>query len=167
MRISRDTEVKAATQSLRAQLGRRIAVLALGSGSGIQLAGTRAELAVRQASERWRLIGYHTISHGGWDQAANEFWWVERDGQSYRFGLDAPGRLPELFRERMTATVVCDQLVAEGPNQVRVIARRDLADPAAPLLWESQRLKGQANDPALERLRERALQAAKLDYTIA
>ena len=83
----------------------------------------------------WTHLGWHRIEHGGWDVATRRLSWRtyvgEGGGAGERGGVEltAPGRLPELFRERVAASIVLERFVPlTGDRGVVITARRDLAD---------------------------------------
>lgn len=81
---------------------------------------------------RWQHLGWHQIQQGGWDADTSSLRWTEvaEPGVAGREGsleLLAPGRLPELFRERIAATIAVERFFTlSGTRGVIVTARRDL-----------------------------------------
>ena len=111
------------------------AVLSVGGG------GTGGGVSVAEA-EAWLHVGWHEIEHGGWNAESGSLSWTLYGGRRGRVGLVAPARLPELFRERVAASIVVEQFVAiRGERGVTVTARRDLADGGA-LSWHSTLTRG-------------------------
>lgn len=93
-------------------------------------------------------LGWHEIEHGGWNAETRRLSWIcypAADGRSRRgfVELVEPARLPELFRERVAASLVLDRYVglAEGGG-VTVSARRDLAGPADQIGWHVTPVRG-------------------------
>lgn len=78
--------------------------------------------------------------------------------------IEEPGRLLELVRERVTASVVLQRHVAlAGRRGVRVIARRAPAGDR-PLQWVFEYDEGvDASDPVVQRAAAEALEAARLE----
>lgn len=123
------------SSSLREYLGRRVRPLAVGKGSQGFAVGLKDRLCFSSGGG-WADVPWHTIDHGGWDADASELYWVDLDGEERRVPLDSPGRIPELFRERVEATIVIQHQVNVGSGRVLVIsARRDLANPDGPATW--------------------------------
>lgn len=88
------------------------------------------------SGDGWTDVTWHTIASGGWDADASALYWVGLGGDEHRFPLESPGRIPELFRERVEATIVIQHPVDVGSGRVLVVsARRDLADPDGPAAW--------------------------------
>lgn len=123
------------TDSLRGHLGRRFRALAVGSGPEGAVVGLADRMCLA-AADSWIDVHWHSVARGGWDAEASSFHWVSFDGTEHRLTLDAPGRLPDLFRERVEATILLQQLVDVGAGRTLVVsARRDLADPHARAKW--------------------------------
>jgi hypothetical protein len=78
--------------------------------------------------------------------------------------LDEPGRVLELVRERVTASIVLQRHVpVEGRRGLRVIARRAPRGDQ-PLLWLFEYDEGiDPADPDVARLAEEALEVARQD----
>ena len=95
----------------------------------------------------WRHLGWHEIERGGWDADTGELRWTELapPGSAPAAGslaLTEPGRLPELFRERVSATIAVEKFVAlSGSRGVVVTARRDLARDGA-ITWHATLTRG-------------------------
>ena len=147
-------------------LGTKAAPLAFGLGEDTLAVGLRHALAVRRGRD-WVVMPYHELARGGWDPASSTLWWQPVDGQRDEVVLSDPGRVPELFRERMTASVVADAVVAAGADSVRVVARRDLADPSSELMWSATPVTGKPGTDAMFRLLAAAIEQVKGDYAIA
>lgn len=151
--------------SIKADLGSRERVLAVGEGEGVIIAGLPAALAIRVGSEPWRLVGYHDVLRGGWREADRTLAWESLSGSQESHTLSVPGRLPELFRERVTASILVDQITGAGSQAIRVTARRDLADPTSELIWRATPVDPTADATQLGPVVDRALRQAKSDYT--
>lgn len=95
------------------------------SVDGVVLAGTRDALYLGSTRIPWE-----QVEAADWDRDTDVFrvslvgsWGQEK--VSHSFGLTAPGRLLELVRERVTASVVLQRHVPlAGRRGVRVIGRR-------------------------------------------
>lgn len=120
---------------LIALIGRR-RVLAKGRNAEGPVFGFADQLAY-QRGDAWQAIGWHEIERGGWDAKSQQLTWTGLDGEETTLALDAPGRLPQLFRERVEATIVYNQSFTFEDGLTSVIsARRSLSDPRAPLSWQ-------------------------------
>jgi hypothetical protein len=115
----------------------------------------------------WTHIGWHEIERGGWNAELRKLSWVLHAAAgkpSPRGSLELlePGRLPELFRERISATIALERFVPLlGERGVTISARRDLGASGAVawhstltrgLSWETDGVRA-AVDQALEQLR--------------
>lgn len=90
----------------------------------------------------WRHVGWHEIERGGWDAETRRLTWSGYDGEPDGVALVEPGRLPELFRERVAASIAVEKFVAlVGERGVVITARRDLGSPGA-ITWHSSLTRG-------------------------
>lgn len=90
----------------------------------------------------WRHVGWHEIEHGGWNSETRSLSWTLYGGRRGRVELAEPGRLPELFRERVAASIAVERFVPiRGERGVTVTARRDLGGDGA-LTWHSSLTRG-------------------------
>src|SRR3712207_5009847 len=117
--------------SLEGDPGRPARILAWAAGPGGESAdqfciGSPAVLSHGGATG-WQHVGWHLIERGGWNAELEELSWVQVDGRRGAVRLSEPGRLPELFRERVEATIVVRQFVPlQGERGVTISARRNL-----------------------------------------
>jgi hypothetical protein len=127
--------------SMREVPGRPPRILAW-AGQGEQLAiGSPVVLSTGGVSG-WRHVGWHLIERGGWNDELRRLSWVQLDGRRGDVELAEPGRLPELFRERVEATIVVKQFVSlAGERGVTISARRSLG-PGGDLNWHSSLTRG-------------------------
>jgi hypothetical protein len=115
----------------------------------------------------WTHIGWHEIERGGWNAELRKLSWVLHAAPgkpSPRGSLELlePGRLPELFRERISATIAIERFVPlRGERGVTISARRDLGA-SGTVVWHSTLTRGlswetdgvrAAVDQAMEQLR--------------
>jgi len=123
--------------SIRVQPGRQVRVLAWATTpDGFALASPSALSYGDQAA--WHHVGWHQIERGGWEGEARRLSWSLHGGQRGFVELSEPGRLPEVFRERVAASIVLEKFVPIANNRGVVISgRRDLADGAAQITWNS------------------------------
>lgn len=98
---------------------------------------------VGQPCDGWRHIGWHEIERGGWDSDASRLGWVLYDGERGLVELPEPGRLPEVFRERVAASIVLERSVPIlNRRAVLISARRDLSAGAESITWNSTLERG-------------------------
>lgn len=158
-RTTLDPETDAALVRL---VGRRPRILASGRGTAGDVVGLVDRLVFRVEAE-WCQLFWHDVERGNWDQNSRRLQWSDVTGSASELELTETGLLPDLFNERVTASIACLRLVDLATRGTAVItARRDLSDPAAPLVWRTSPGKGTsaeavAGDPGvraeLERLR--------------
>ena len=112
-------------EELDTVLGHRADVLAHGIGEGVVLVGTRTALA-RRMGDTWRVWGWEEIGSGSWSGEGSTFRWRTVEGERFEARLDEPGRLPELFQERVQASTVVQSTVEAPRGQVQIVGRRSL-----------------------------------------
>ncbi len=153
---------KSLERELQSHLGRRVDVIAQGSGPEASLLAARELLALRERGE-WRVFGWEQIANGAWREEESTFTWETTSGDHFTVALDDAGRLPELFRERIQASMVATLSHDLPRGRVQIIGRRtldgsdqvtwyavagggaDLADPAVAdfVVAETDRLKAE------------------------
>lgn len=148
---------------LKQLLGFRPHALAVASGTAGIVVGL-ADRLVYRTSQGWAQVPWHTIAHGRWDGEQSTLRWTTTDAAVGALELQDAAPLLQLFQERVSATIVCTQIVRLGKGRSAAItARQDLTDPAAALLWqisagEDTSPEGLADEPtvaaALARLRD-------------
>ena len=95
-----------------------------------------ADRLVYPTADGWTAVAWHEIERGGWDSSTQQLHWTRVDGTRVEVALAEPGRLAQLFQERVNATVAYTQLLTfGGRHSVVISARRSLADLTAPLSW--------------------------------
>jgi len=132
------------------------------STTGELLAGTRQALYLDGARLAWE-----DVEAADWDRDTEQLRVAEvgRWGEprvEHRYPIAEPGRLLELLRERVTASVLLVRHVAiEGRRGVRVIARRPPAGDRE-LRWVYEYDEGiDPADPAVRAVAEAALASAR------
>jgi hypothetical protein len=114
--------------------GRR--VLASASSPGGEVVGTIDRLFFPDGSG-WAEQPWHEIERGGWDQASTRLSWTTTSGGRCSVELTQPRGLPDLFNERVTATIVATRDLELGPHRKAVLTgRRDLSPGASGLVWQ-------------------------------
>ena len=144
-----DTDV-----ALTQLVGRRPRILASGRGTEGEVVGLIDRL-VFPTGGQWRQLFWHDVERGNWDQASRRLRWTTVAGEASEVELTETGLLPDLFNERVTASIACMRVVDLTTKGTAVItARRDLGDATAPLVWRTSPGKGVsaaavAGDPAV------------------
>lgn len=110
-------------------------VLAVGRTDGDRpVAGLPDRLAIRNP-DGWRCVAWQAIDRGGWDPATAELRWT-CGGVEGSVHLTEIGRLPDLFRERVAASIVLQQTVElGGRKRATITARRDPGVASGPIEW--------------------------------
>jgi hypothetical protein len=138
------------------------------AGSGALVGGTRDALYVAaSAGQVEARLPWEQVEAADWDRETSVLRvtgvgsWGERRPE-YAFTIEEPGRLLELVRERVTASVVLQRHVAlEGRRGVRVIARRAPRGDQ-PLQWVFEYDEGiDPDDPFVQHAAAEALAAAR------
>ena len=87
-------------------------------------------LAYEQGGE-WRFVLWHEIEQGSWNDQNRELRWEELGGRRGRVLLDHPARVPEVFKERVQASIVLQQQVPiEGTREGGVVSAEQLLEQA-------------------------------------
>lgn len=145
--------------------------------ASIGLLSTGLGSAAGSSATDWRHIGWHQIERGGYDKdTARLHWQLYADGSQAESGevrLQEPGRLPEIFRDRVAASIAVEHFIAlEGARKVKdvepgviVSGRRDLSRPDAPIAWRASLPRGLDWDiPGLPELAETSIIRLRSEY---
>ena len=139
---------KSLVQELQSHLGRRIDVIAQGSGPQASLLAAKDLLALRDVGE-WKIFGWEQIANGAWRDEESTFAWTTTTGENFTVHLDDAGRLPELFKERVQNSMVVTLSHDLPRGRVQIIGRRTL-DGSDHITWYAVAGGGaDLNDPAL------------------
>lgn len=99
------------------------------------------------SEDAWQHIGWHEIERGGWNAELHRLSWVlyGAPGEVAVRGsleLTEPGLMPEVFRERVVATIAVEKFVPlAGERGVTITARRDLGRSGA-VAWHGTLTRG-------------------------
>jgi hypothetical protein len=126
------------------------------------------------SSPDWRHIGWQQIERGGYDSGTDSLHWQLYDAAAdERVRLEKPGRLPEVFRDRVAASIAVEQFIAvEGARKVKgvepgviISGRRDLSRPESAIEWRASLPRGLDWDtPGLRDLAEDAIARLSSEY---
>lgn len=134
--------------SLAAQPGRPHRILAWTHTPDGVCVGTPSALSVSTPTG-WTHLGWHEIEKGDWNADTQTLRWALYGGKRGSVVLAEPGRMPELFRERVSASIVLEHFVPiVGTRGVIVSARRDLGDPLKDIDWHATLTRGLSWDTA-------------------
>jgi hypothetical protein len=128
--------------SLGAQPGRQVRVLAWASTEDGFAVASPSALSYGD-EQGWSHLGWHEVERGGWDEESGRLTWVRYDGSSGEVAVTEPGRLPEVFRERVSASIVLEKLVPiRNGRGVLISGRRDLAEGEPRITWNTTLQRG-------------------------
>lgn len=82
-----------------------------------------------------RELRWQDVDRGHWDDELKVLRWTDVQGNDVTLTLIEAGRIPDLFNERVDASIACVRKVTLGTGSAVISARRDLADATAPLIW--------------------------------
>lgn len=134
---------------------------------GQVVGGTRLALYWSRVGEAPARVAWDEVEAADWDRETSRLrisetgtWGVLRPEHAWT--VSEPGRLLELVRERVSATVVIQQHVpVRGRRGLRVIARRDPRG-TGPLRWLFEYDDGvDPDDPEVQRVADAALAQAR------
>jgi hypothetical protein len=153
-------------ESLAATPGRPARILAWAASPGGFVIGSPAALSW-EGEEGWTHVGWHEIERGGWNTETATLSWTLHGGRRGSVTLDQPGRLPELFRERIAATIALERFVpVAGDRGIIVTARRDLADDGA-ISWHSSLTRGLTwHSEGVQAAADRAMAELRSEYDL-
>ena len=142
-------------------------VLAVGTGGRVLAVACTECLAIRRegTDPAWTFVGWHLISQGGWNDPTLS--WKDAEGEGDSVQLDDPGRIPEVFQERVQASIVLQQVFdAPGGGHVVVAGRRRLgAD--EPIVWQVTTLgKARLSNPEVAEFATAMAQQLRADYDL-
>jgi hypothetical protein len=120
----------------------------------------------------WEHVGWHEIERGGWNAELNKLSWVcyAPPGEVAARGslvLTESGRLPELFRERISATIAVERFIPlAGERGVVIAARRDLGGSGA-VVWHGTLTRGLSwQTDGVRAAVDQAMEQVKTEYDV-
>ncbi|GII90020.1 hypothetical protein [Sinosporangium siamense] len=104
-------------------------------------------------------VPWHLIDRASWDEEGLRV--IPTQGPARQVPVAEPGRMPEVVRERVTASIVVSRYVTLARDGgVRIVARR--VPGSSDLLWEFAFDSGMdPDDPGLRALAEQALEGVR------
>lgn len=127
--------------------GRKVAVLAHGSGPEATVFATRELLALRHLGE-WETWGWDEVLKGAWRAEQSTFTWTVGGNRKVEAKLDEVGKLPEVFRERVQASTVATEAHDLPRGSIQIVGRRRL-DGSDEITWYTSASGGASlADPA-------------------
>lgn len=164
--------VRAASRQAPTRQDSILAAVQLADGRWV--AGSRAALYLpNELGDAVRRVGWEEIERAGWDSEASvlHVWETTAFGTPLRgtdLPVDDPGRFGQLLRERIDASVLVQRHVPlVGKKGVRIVGRRNPAEPDATVVWNFVLDKGLEPDrPGLMDSAEAALAAVRDEFGI-
>ncbi|CAI9411139.1 hypothetical protein AESSP_02588 [Aestuariimicrobium sp. T2.26MG-19.2B] len=87
---------------------------------------------------QWEVHGWHLLQAGGWNRDSSSLRWTTNTDERGSIVLDDPGRVPEVFNERVMASIVVQQnFDAPGGGRVMVAGRRALGAAGGATVWQA------------------------------
>ena len=152
---------------LRVALGGRPRVLAWALTDDGVVAGLPDGLAQR-TPDGWTITRWDDIDHGRFERESTTLSWSTSDGGTHTAALSDPGRLPELFHERVEASIVAQLPVTWDGGRATLVARRNPGHDDAALRWRVVAAPGTALDaPEADRAIADALRFAIQEWDVA
>lgn len=128
---------------IRQQIGSKPSVLAWGASEDGVVVALSDRLMVRRG-DVWDEIPWHDVLSGGWKVAEQELHWRRvSTSESSAIALTSPGRIPEVFRERVEATILVQRVVQAGPGRsITLTGRRPLGEGSPHVQWTAHPAPG-------------------------
>lgn len=159
------------SSSLAAQPGRPSRILAWArTSTGYCIASPTALSYGDEAG--WTHVSWHEIERGSWNAELRRLSWVLHAAPgkpSPRGSLELvqPGQLPDLFRERILASIAVEKFVPlVGERGVTITARRDLGG-SGTVVWHSSLTRGLSwQTDGVPAAVDQAMEQVKAEYDV-
>jgi hypothetical protein len=153
--------------SLAEEPGRQVRILAwAATADGLVVLSPAVISELNEGT--WRHVGWQQIERGGWNAETEQLRWQTYDGSRRAVTLPDPGRVPEVFKERVDASVVFERffpLATGGDRGIVVSGRRTLGTGPADLTWHTTLTRGVTwRTPGLQNLADIALAEVRHEY---
>jgi hypothetical protein len=122
------------------------------------------------AAAGWRHVGWHQIERGNFAADDRRLSWTTYAAATDHVVLPEPGRVPEVFRERVAASIAVEEFVPLDADDhqagVTVSGRRDLSRPHdAAISWHATLPNGVSpQTPGIEELAEAGVARLRIEY---
>lgn len=146
----------------------RAAELARGTGAdGLLVVALRTTLAVREDGA-WRTIDWQLVRDGTWDGAGGMLRAELLDGRKLAWCLEDAGHVPEVFAERVQASILVSERIRVPGGEVVLTGRRtpsaSRAD-ARPVLWHAMAVgAARLDEPRTSEIVRCATERLRTDY---
>ena len=126
-------------------------------------------LSVPRDEHTWQHLPWHEVLRGGWQDADRQLHWTLVTGRHGAVQLAEPGRVPEVFRERVQASIAFEQEVplqsGDRTGTVVISARRDLTGASSELSWHTDLQRGLTwSTPGIREAADRVLERLRSEY---
>ena len=157
--------------SLAAQPGRPSRILAWAKTSTGYCIASPTSLSYGDETG-WTHVGWYEIERGSWNAELHRLSWVlhAAPGKPLPRGsleLVQPGRLPDLFRERILASIAVERFVPlVGERGVTITARRNLGG-SGTVIWHSTLTQGLSwQTDGIPAAVDQAIEQVKAEYDV-
>ncbi len=152
--------------SMRSEPDRPVRMLAWGETAEGYVVASPAVLSTTDPDGGWQHVGWHDIESGHWNAETRRLSWTRYGGRRGWVSLTAAGRMPELFRERIAASIVVERfLPVSGDRGVVLNGRRDLAQANPVFAWHATLGRGLSwRTPGLRQVVDEALAELRSEY---
>ncbi len=146
--------------------GPRDAAVALREGLALRAAGSG------EAASGWRVLQWPEVRSGSWDGETTTLRVTTLEDERLAVQLSEPGRLPEVFVDRVQATLLVEERVKVPGGEVLVSGRRQPAGvgPSGEghaIVWHAMAIgPADLNDPEVSRLVLAATERLRADYEL-
>ena len=132
------------------------------------MVGSPAALSWSAADSTWTHVGWHEVERGGWNAETRKLSWALYGGRRGSVVLDEPGRLPELFRERIAASILVEKFVAVTAERgITISARLNLAASGQQIEWHTSLGRGLTwRTEGVQAIADQALAEMRSEYDI-
>lgn len=163
------TEVREALARAREEAGLRRddRVLAAAAVDGGWCVAQRDVFAHNENGRPWTLLGWHEFERGGFNAQNSSLTWQRAGGRRGSLYLAEPGPVPDVFRERIEATVVLeDRVPIPGTREGGLVsARRDLTVEPPAIVWSTHRGRGTPDTAEVQALLDARLERLRAEYS--
>lgn len=144
-----------------------VKVITCGRGENVTVIAVTEGLVVL-TDETDSAVAWHEIVHGGWNGNTSTLTWDFLDGSGASVMLQKPGKIPEVFKARVTESIAATRSVPVHGGDVLIAGRipaGHLADPERSITWTAMaRESADLNDPETRQKVVEATDALKKEW---
>lgn len=118
----------------------------------------------------WKHVGWHRIERGSFSAEDQRLSWTTYDSGPGHVLLAEPGRVPEVFRERVAASIAVEEFIplddrSDTQHGVIVSGRRDLSRQEPEIIWHASLPNGVSGEtPGIDDLADAAIDRLRAEY---